>query len=218
MRNLTERQKEVLEFISSFTEKNSFPPTVREIGEHFDITLRAVQDHLAALHKKGYISICQKRSRSIRILKSEGKNVVPSFMIKIPIINTNIQGNSFLDSSNIKSSILCSFPFVTTEKEYFAINSPNNSMLMAGILEGDIVIAEHKIGMNIADRNLVLALIDGNICVRRIFKEQTRIRLQAENTDFPPTYCQKEEIIGLVVSVMRSCNNSTTNNLDLGLV
>ena len=55
MREVTNRQKEVLSFISDFTEDNSFPPTVREIGEHFGISLRAVQDHIAALQKKGYL-------------------------------------------------------------------------------------------------------------------------------------------------------------------
>ena len=54
MKQITERQKEVLTFISEFTEENSYPPTVREIGDHFEISLRAVQDHIAALQKKGY--------------------------------------------------------------------------------------------------------------------------------------------------------------------
>ncbi|MBP5751486.1 MAG: repressor LexA, partial [Treponema sp.] len=69
MKNLTDRQREVLIFIAQFTEDNVFPPTVREIGEHFGISLRAVQDHVAALQKKGYLSQSQKRSRSIRVLK-----------------------------------------------------------------------------------------------------------------------------------------------------
>ena len=68
MKVITDRQKEVLTFISEFTEDNAFPPTVREISEHFDISLRAVQDHIAALQKKGYLPQCKKRSRSIRVL------------------------------------------------------------------------------------------------------------------------------------------------------
>ena len=71
MKQITDRQKEVLEFIADFTETNVYPPTVREISEHFGISLRAVQDHIAALQKKGYLTTEQKRSRSIRILVDE---------------------------------------------------------------------------------------------------------------------------------------------------
>ena len=72
MRSLTDRQREVLDYIAQFTEDNVYPPTVREIGDHFEISLRAVQDHIAALQKKGYLSQSQKRcSRSIRVIKDE---------------------------------------------------------------------------------------------------------------------------------------------------
>lgn len=73
MRQITDRQREVLIFIAEFTEENVYPPTVREISDHFKISLRAVQDHIAALQKKGYLSTEQKRSRSIRILVDERK-------------------------------------------------------------------------------------------------------------------------------------------------
>ena len=68
MKEITERQKEVLNFISQFTENNDYPPTVREISDNFKISLRAVQDHITALQKKGYLTQCQKRARSIRVL------------------------------------------------------------------------------------------------------------------------------------------------------
>lgn len=65
MRQITDRQQEVLNFISYSTKTNSYPPTVREISDHFNISIRAVQDHIAALQKKGFISIKPKSSRSI---------------------------------------------------------------------------------------------------------------------------------------------------------
>ena len=68
MKQITDRQKEVFVFIENFTKENNYPPTVREISQHFEISLRAVQDHISALQKKGFISTEQKRSRSIRIL------------------------------------------------------------------------------------------------------------------------------------------------------
>ena len=68
MKGITDRQKEVLTFISSYTDENGYPPTVREISEHFEISIRAVQDHILALQKKGFLSQSQKRARSIRVL------------------------------------------------------------------------------------------------------------------------------------------------------
>ena len=68
MKTLTECQKETLNYISQFTEENDFPPTVREMSEKFNISLRAVQDRIAALQKKGYLSQCEKRARSIRVI------------------------------------------------------------------------------------------------------------------------------------------------------
>ena len=73
MKEITERQKEVLSYISNYTDENSFPPTVREISDHFGITIRAIQDHIIALQKKGFLSQSQKRSRSIKVL-SESSN------------------------------------------------------------------------------------------------------------------------------------------------
>ena len=73
MKEITERQKEVLTFISDSTEENSYPPTVREIATHFDISIRAVQDHITALQKKGYLTQSQKRSRSFKVLSDVRK-------------------------------------------------------------------------------------------------------------------------------------------------
>ena len=67
MKGITDRQKEVLTFISSYTDANGYPPTVREISEHFGISIRAVQDHILALQKKGFLSQAQKRARSIKV-------------------------------------------------------------------------------------------------------------------------------------------------------
>ena len=80
MRQITDRQREVLTFIANFTEENVYPPTVREISEHFGISLRAVQDHIAALQKKGYLSTEQKRSRSIKVLVDEREKAPKVYM------------------------------------------------------------------------------------------------------------------------------------------
>ena len=68
MKELTERQQQILQFISDYTEENSFPPTVRETAEHFSVSLKAIQDHFTALTKKGYLLKDEKRSRSLKVL------------------------------------------------------------------------------------------------------------------------------------------------------
>ena len=92
MKQITERQKEVLTFISNFTEDNAYPPTVREIGDHFGISLRAVQDHIAALQKKGYLTQCQKRSRSIKVVSDVRDKEKELYVGKVPLLGTVAAG------------------------------------------------------------------------------------------------------------------------------
>ena len=143
MKNLTNRQKEVLEFIARFTNENGYPPTVREIGDHFDISLRAVQDHIAACQKKGYLSQCQKRSRSIRVLKNEeGVSETKAFTSRIPLLGTVAAGKPLLSEENVDGYVTIAEPFVRPGKTYFALRVRGSSMINAGILEGDLAIIE----------------------------------------------------------------------------
>lgn len=88
MKEITERQKDVLFFISDFIEKNSYPPTVREISSSFGISVRAVQDHLGALEKKGYITHVPGCSRSFKILKREHRNTEEEISMQVGLILT----------------------------------------------------------------------------------------------------------------------------------
>ena len=101
MKALTDRQKEVLEFIARFSEENGFPPTVREIGENFGISLRAVQDHIAACQKKGYLAQSQKKSRSFRVIKGDTVQEPRVFVVKVPKLGTVAAGKPLLSEENI---------------------------------------------------------------------------------------------------------------------
>ena len=105
MKALTGRQREVLSFITEYLKTNSFPPTVREIGEHFDISLRAVQDHLSALQKKEYISQRSKCSRSMKILKYADAKDDVIYSAKIPVIGKKPFPSLFVSSSLILSTL-----------------------------------------------------------------------------------------------------------------
>mgnify|MGYP003467307639 FL=1 len=116
MKQITERQKEVLTFISNFTEENSYPPTVREISSHFEISLRAVQDHITALQKKGYLSQCQKRSRSIRVLSDCREKEPELFVGRVPLLGSVAAGKPLLSEENLDGYVNLTEPFVRPGK------------------------------------------------------------------------------------------------------
>ena len=201
MKGLTDRQRQVLEFIADFTEENVYPPTVREIGEHFGISLRAVQDHMAALQKKGYLSESQKRSRSIRVLKDDRKKADPTFTTKVPLLGTVAAGKPLLSEENFEGYVTVSEPFVKPGKTYYALHVRGTSMINAGILEGDIAVIEQA--ETAEDGQIVVALVDESITIKRLFRETNRVRLQPENPEFQPIYCQDVRIVGTLAGIIR---------------
>lgn len=202
MRQITDRQKEVLTFISSFTEENSYPPTVREISEHFGISLRAVQDHIAALQKKGYLSLCQKRSRSIRVLVDGREKEAKPFVSKVPLLGTVAAGKPLLSEENLDGYVSLTEPFVRPGKNYFALRVRGTSMINAGILEGDLAVVEQT--ATAIDGQIVVAVIDDAITLKRYYREATRVRLQPENPAFQAIYCQDVRIVGILSNIVRT--------------
>ena len=202
MKTLTERQKEVLEFIARFSEENGYPPTVREIGENFGISLRAVQDHIAACQKKGYLSQCQKRSRSFRVIKGDNFSESKTFVTNVPKLGTIAAGKPLLSEENLDGYVTIAEPFVKPGKTYFALNVRGASMVNAGILEGDLAIIEQT--EMAAEGQIVVAVVDNAITLKRFYKEQDRIRLQPENPDFQPIYASDVKIAGIMVGLVRT--------------
>jgi repressor LexA len=201
VKQITDRQQVVLSFISDFTKDNAYPPTVREIGEHFGISLRAVQDHIAALQKKGYLSLCQKRSRSIRVLMDDKREQEP-YMSRVPLLGTVAAGKPLLCEENLDGYVNLTEPFVRPGKSYFALRVRGTSMLNAGILEGDLAVVEQA--ETAVDGQIVVAVIDDAITLKRYYKETTRVRLQPENPAFQPIYCQDVRIVGTLSNIVRT--------------
>ncbi|MGP1511991.1 MAG: transcriptional repressor LexA [Treponema sp.] len=202
MKQITDRQKEVFVFIENFTKENNYPPTVREISQHFEISLRAVQDHISALQKKGFISTEQKRSRSIRILDDKKQSVPKVFIDKIPILGTIAAGRPLLCEENLNGYVNLSEPFIRPGKNYFALRVRGSSMINAGILEGDLAVIEQA--SSAVDGQIVVAVLDDAITLKRFYKESSRIRLQPENPDFQAIYCQDVRIVGILSSIVRT--------------
>lgn len=200
MKEITQRQSEVLNFISTFIKENGFPPTVREIGENFKISLRAVQDHVGALQKKGYLSQSQKRARSISVLVDKEKE--ENFTgLRVPILGNIVDKKNLLCEDNIDDFVNLSESFVRSGKSYFALRVRGNSMKDAGILEGDLAIIEQaKVAV---DGQIIVAFLDGAVTLRRFYKETDRVRLQPENSEFQAIYSNTIDVFGILSSVIR---------------
>jgi repressor LexA len=210
---LTERQSDILEFIGQYTAANGYPPTLREIGAKFGISSTfGVKRHLDALEKKGFLRIETNASRGITMLGNEqdtptvdetGRN-----FRKLPIVGRVAAGTPILASENVEGSMVIDPSFLrNSEEECFALKVKGDSMINAGIFEGDLVIVAP--GRNIVNNDIIVGVIEGDATVKRFYREQGRIILYPENDDFSPiTITQPEEfhIAGKVVGVIRWFN------------
>ena len=202
MREITERQKEVLVFISDYIEENSYPPTVREISHHFQISIRAIQDHILALEKKGYLTQSQNRSRSFRVLSDVREREPKPFIGKVPLLGTVAAGKPLLSEENLDGYVNLTEPFVRPGKSYFALRVRGDSMINAGILNGDLAVIEQT--STALDGQIIVAVIDESITLKRFYKEAERVRLQPENPAFQPIYCQDVRIVGVLSNIVRT--------------
>ena len=202
MRGITDRQKEVLTYISTYTEENSYPPTVRDISEHFGISLRAVQDHILALQKKGFLSQSQKKARSIRVLSDCRDKEPETYISKVPLLGTVAAGKPLLSEENLDGYVNLTEPFVRPGKSYFALRVRGQSMINAGILDGDLAVVEQS--STAQDGQIIVAVIDDAITLKRYYKESGRIRLQPENPQFQAIYCTDVRIVGILSNIVRT--------------
>ena len=199
MKELTERQQQILQFISDYTEENSFPPTVRETAEHFSVSLKAIQDHFTALTKKGYLLKDEKRSRSLKVLGNVTKKANKGY--KIPVLGSVAAGKPIFCEEDYENTIYLSEPFVRPGNSYFALHVRGSSMINAGIFDGDLAIIKQQ--TTAEDGDIVVAIIDDSVTLKRFFREPTRVRLQAENPDFNPIYCQDVKVLGKLSHIIR---------------
>jgi repressor LexA len=198
VKGVTKRQDEVLDFIKEFLLRNKFPPTIREIANHFEISVKGAYDHIKALEKKGFIHCNQNRSRAIEVLVDNDEE---SPMVSVPILGRVAAGLPITAVENHDGAILLSQDFLG-KGTHFALRVKGDSMTGAGIMNGDFAIIRHQ--ATAENGEIVVAQIDDDaVTLKRFFKERTRIKLQAENPDYNPIYAQSVKIVGKLVSVVR---------------
>lgn len=209
---LTKRQKQILDFISASIGERGYPPTLREIGEHFGIrSTNGVNDHLKALEKKGYLKREDLKSRAMRPVERPD-NVVPlkrpvdSDMCEIPILGRVAAGQPILATEQVEDTVRIDKFFVGRHREVFGLRVVGDSMIDDGILDGDYVFVKKTPTANRGD--IVVAMIEEEATVKRYFPEGDKIRFQPANENMEPIYVHKSEfrsvdLIGIVVGVYR---------------
>jgi len=211
MRKITDRQKDILSFIQQFRDEVGYPPTLREIGKKFGIVSTfGVKRHLDALSKKGYLNVESATSRGITILQENNSFPNTSFnnkSIEINIIGRVAAGSPIQAIENVEGSMVIDSAFLKRDGDYFGLKVKGDSMINAGICEGDIVVVHHT---DVSSNNdIVVALIDGEATVKRLDKKNNSIKLIPENDKYQPIDLTNNEnfsIIGNVVGVFRWLN------------
>ncbi len=202
MKGLTGRQVEVLNFIRTYSLENGCPPTIRECASNFGISLGAIQCHFAALQKKGYLSQSDKRSRSVRVIMDEEGYEPPPAVVRVPLLGAVAAGKPLLSEENYDGYVNLVAPFVKNDGTYFALRVKGTSMVNAGILDGDIAVLRQC--ADAENGQIVVAVLDEAVTLKRFYRENSRIRLQPENDEFKPIYCQDVHVVGVLSTIIRS--------------
>lgn len=196
MKKLTNRQSEVLDFIKSFIDIHKYPPTIREIAQNFEISVKGAYDHVKALEKKDVISCDTNRSRAIEVCSDDNDNEI----LSIPILGHVAAGIPLMASENFEGYL--SIPSdMLNRGDYFALNVKGDSMINAGILDGDTALIKHK--QTAENGEIIVAMIDDAVTLKRFYKEKNRVKLQAENDAYTPIYTQNIKILGKLVKIFR---------------
>ena len=197
MEELTRRQRKILEFLTSYTKKYGYPPTIREIGKHFGFFWTAARGFLQSLERKGFIKINPTKSRGIEII-----GLKPAEGLKVPLVGKIRAGKPILATEDIEAHILIDKSLFPTENA-FTLRVTGDSMVEAGILDGDfIVVKPQKV---IENGEIGVVLIEDEATVKRIFKGNEKITLKPANRTMKPEKYNPDEItiIGKVMGVIR---------------
>jgi len=226
MTGLTDRQLEVLRFIARQIEDAGYPPTIREIGEALDIrSTNGVNDHLKALERKGYLARDPVKSRALipspqarAVLEERGggsSNVIPfskgqarpsGRMVEIPIVGRVAAGQPILAQERIEDTVRVDSFLLGTNKKVYGLRVQGDSMIGDGILTGDYIFVKKQLSAQ--DGEIVVAMIDDEATVKRVYFEGDRVRFQPSNPRMAPIYVRESDfrstmILGVVVGVYR---------------
>ncbi|WP_019413185.1 transcriptional repressor LexA [Paenisporosarcina sp. TG20] len=203
MKKVSKRQDDILTFIKDEVRKKGYPPSVREIGEAVGLASSStVHGHLARLESKGLIRRDPTKPRAIEILEIDNLSELRPKVVNVPLIGKVTAGLPITAIENIEEFFPLPETFGTSEDNLFMLEIMGESMIEAGILNGDYVVVKQQQTANNGD--IVVAMTeDDEATVKRFFKEQSHFRLQPENSSMEPIIVDQVSILGKVVGVYR---------------
>ena len=197
---ISAKQQEILEYIKETILKKGYPPAVREICEAVNLkSTSSVHSHLETLEENGYIRRDPTKPRAIEIL-DDHFNLTRREVANIPLIGSVAAGQPILAQENIENYFPVPVDLIPNQ-EAFILKVKGESMINAGILDGDhIIVAQQETADN---GDIVVALLDDSATVKRFYRENSQIRLQPENDTMEPIYATDVQILGTVVGLLR---------------
>lgn len=203
MEELTKRQNEILTYIKKFIVSNGYPPTVREIGEALDVSSPAtIHAHLQNLEEKGWIKKQGSKNRAIELLVENEFEPKNENVVEVPLLGKITAGSPIEAIEQPDEYFSLPTYLLPTNKDVFTLKVSGNSMINAGIFDGDIVIVEKK---NTArNGEIVVAMTDENeVTLKTFYKEANYFRLQPENNTMDPIILNNVTILGKAIGLYR---------------
>ncbi len=219
MRELTRKQKKILDWVVAFKARHGLPPTVREIGAHFGMASSSVFDHLKLIEKKGHIRRGKLGARSLEIpgaatdgapagaaaplsvLEAAGDD---SESLAVPEVGRVAAGVPLLAQENVEGRVRLDRSMLRGPRgaQYFILRVTGDSMVEAGILDGDRVVVRRQ--DTAEDGQIVVALLEDEATVKRFYRESGRVRLEPANSRMGPIYAREVAVQGVVVCSLRT--------------
>ena len=197
---ISAKQKEILEYMKTQIINRGYPPAVREICEAVNLkSTSSVHSHLETLEKNGYIRRDPSKPRAIEIV-DDGFNLTRRELVNVPVVGTVTAGQPILAVENIDSYFPIPTEYMPNE-ETFMLKVKGDSMINAGIFNGDKIIVQKQSHAN--NGEFVVALIDDSVTVKTFYKEDGYYRLQPENDFMDPIIVPEVKILGKVIGLVR---------------
>ncbi len=197
---ISKKQSEILEYIKSQIINKGYPPSVRDICEAVDLkSTSSVHSHLETLEKNGYIRRDPTKPRAIEII-DDNFNLARREVVNVPIVGKVAAGEPILAVENIESYFPVPMEFMPNE-QCFMLKVQGDSMINAGIFDGDTIIVEQS--QTARNGDMVVALVDDSATVKTFYREADHIRLQPENDAMAPIIVPDCQILGKVFGVFR---------------
>jgi repressor LexA len=200
--DLSERQVRILDYIREVTRVRSYPPSVREIGEAVGLSSSStVHNHLNQLERRGLIKRDPSKSRTVQLVESlQGQDDVRRRAVAVPVVGSVAAGTPILAEQNIEDHLMLSPEMA--EEGWFALRVRGDSMINAGILDGDLVIVRPR--QDAPDGTIVVALVEDEATVKRLDRSAGHVRLIAENPAYAPIEPDQASMVGEVKGLIRN--------------